>query len=879
MHPNRALKILGAVLVACLSLSARAQPEPIEMTQSPEIPAHFQYWEDATGAALIEQVATLPDERWSFEPDGRANFGMTQSAYWLRFALRNETALNLQLITELAYNQLDDVSFYVYSEGSLIKELKTGDSRAFYPRDVDHPSMLLRLSLAPEEIKTVFIRVETDGSMNLPLRLWSEQGFYQAAAHEVKLHFFYYGSMLVIVLINLAVFLSLREKLYLYYALAVLGYVAFFASMKGFSFQHLFPSVPQVHAAVLQVSIPAFALFSLLFCRDFLKTKIHCPWLDKLLIGMIVFELLRIVSVPLLDYRLGILLALPAAVAFISLLFVAGPVIWIKGFRIGAVFTLAWTPLTIGTLATAGRAFGVFPENFFTENAMQIGSGLEAFILTLALAGRLYHEREEKIIAQAASLQEALSHNAAQKRLTEALAHDPVTGLPNRNRFEWVVDQQLRQAPDRHYMLGLTRITRLAEINRTLGLARSERVMKQVAEQMVTLATGIPFIQTIRDERGQEERVYHLSSDCFGLLVDMDKAGNDLSTLNTALRQLAEPIGLDHLAIELHPRFGAAGYPEHGRTAAELIRNAHVGMEITPHGNSETGIYSPEYDIYSESRLTLMADLRKALQENRMVLYYQPKQALESGQIVGVEALIRWHHEERGWVSPADFIPLAEETGVITQLTRWVISQATKDLADLRKSNPQLSVAINLSARDLDSSELKAVLASALLQNGLHANCLTLEITETAAMRDPIRSLQSLNALAAQGYQISIDDFGSGHSSLSYLKQLPASELKLDRSLIHDICTNDSADIIASTTIQMARSLGYRVVGEGVENAETARHLKAKACDMLQGFWLCRPQPIAELKQWLQRFEAEASSGEAIAASTGEALPPFPAVS
>jgi EAL domain-containing protein (putative c-di-GMP-specific phosphodiesterase class I) len=857
VHLNRALSLLVAVVVACLSLEVLAQPGPIEITPTASIQAHFQYWEDTAGDAQIDQVVNLPDDRWSLVANGSATFGITQSAYWLRFAVRNQTPLNLNLIAELSYSQLDDVVFYVFADGAPVKELKTGDSRPFYPRDVDHPSMLLRLSLASEEMQTVFVRVATAGSMIVPLRIAREQSFFETAAYELKLHFFYYGCIFVIILINLAVYLSLREKLYLYYALALLGYLLFFASIKGFSFQHLYPQSPALHAKALLVSIPALALFSLLFCREFLNTRINSPRLDKVLIGMMVFELLFLFSAPFLDYHRGIQLASFSALFFFSLLLVAGPVVWMAGVRAGAFFTLAWTPLTIGVLATAGRALGGFPENFFTENGMQIGSALEAFILTLALADRLYREREDKIAAQAVSLQEAQSRSIAQDLLTEALTHDPVSGLPNRNRFEWMVDQQLQQAPERRYMVGLARITRLDEINRTLGLARSEWIIKCVAQQMVELAAGLPFIQAIRDDQGREERVYHLSGDCFCLLVDIDKAGNDFSALNVALRRLAEPIWLDHLAIELQPSFGAASYPEHGRSAAELIRNAHVGMEIAPRDGNETGIYSPKYDIYNESRLTLMADLRNALQQNQMMLYYQPKQDLKTGQIVGVEALIRWHHDERGWVNPADFIPLAEGTGMITQLTRWVIGQATRDLAELHNDNPQLSVAINISARDLESSELKDLLNLALQQSGLQARALILEITETAAMLDPLRSLQALNGLAALGYQISIDDFGSGYSSLSYLKQLPASELKLDRSLIEDICISESADVIVATAIQMARSLGYRVVGEGIENAETALRLKAKGCDLLQGFWLCRPKPISELKQWLQAFEAD----------------------
>ena len=853
---HQVVRILVGVLLACLCLNAWSKPGPIEITPASPIQAHFEFWEDVTGAASLEHVASLPDERWSLVPEGRATFGLTQSAYWLRFSVRNPTPIHQNLIAELAYSQLDDVVFHVLDDGVAVKTLRTGDSQAFYPRDVDYPSMLLRVPLAPGEMKAVFVRIATSGSMVVPLMIWREQAFFESAANELKLHFFYYGCIFVIILINLAVFLSLRERLYLYYALALVGYLLFFASIKGFSFQHLYPGLPQLHARMLLISIPALALFSLLFCREFLNTRVSTPRLDKLLIGMMVFELLFLFCAPFLDYYRGIQLASFSALVFFSLLLAAGPIAWAAGVRAGVFFTLAWTPLTIGVMATAGRALGVFPENFFTENAMQLGSGIEAFILTLALADRLYREREDKIIAQAASLQEAQSRNVAQKQLTEALTHDPVTGLPNRNRFELMVDQQLQQHPQRHYMVGLARITRLDEINRTLGLARSEWVMKCVARQMAELAAGLPFIHVSLDDQGREERVYHLSGDCFCLLVDMDSADNDFAALNRALRRLAEPLQLDHLAIELRPRFGAAAYPQHGQSAAELIRNAHVGMEIAPRSGNETGIYSSKYDIYSESRLTLMTDLRNALQQGQLMLHYQPKQNIASAQIEGIEALVRWHHAERGWVNPADFIPLAEETGMISQLTHWVIQQATRDLADLRQTYPALTVAINLSARDLESANLRTVLEMARQHHRLPADAITLEITETAAMRDPESSLQALNGLAALGYKISIDDFGSGYSSLSYLKQLPASELKLDRSLIHDICTSENADVIVSTTIQMAHGLGYRVVGEGIENRETANRLKTGHCDSLQGFWLCRPAPIEELRQWLAEFDS-----------------------
>ena len=851
MRAGPFLRLIVSVLALCSSFLVHAEPSPVVIADEAPIQPHFEYLEDPKGTATVGDVIRQPDNHWQLAPQGSATLGITSSAYWLRFEVTNRTAERQNLVAELAYSQLDNVTFYVFSGGVLQKEVRTGDGFPFYPREIDHPHMLLRLKLDPAQTGRVYVRVETAGSMILPLQIWRESGFFAAASNEQKLHFFYYGSLTVIILINLAVFLTLRERLYFYYAVAISGYLLFFASIQGYSFQLLYPESPELHARALLVSMPVLALFSVLFCRQFLRIPSHSPRLDIAIKAMIAFEVVNVICALTLSYNAAVMLSSISALLFFSLLFVAGPITWAAGVRAGAFFTLAWTPLTIGVLSTAGRALGFFPENFITEHAMQIGSGLEAFILTLALADRLYREREDKIAAQADSLRTEKARNEAQNRLTEAMTHDPVTGLPNRNRFERMVNQRLSENPDTQYFVGVTRITRLDEINRTLGLNRSEKLIQQVAQQMIELALALPGVVAARDTIGREERVYQLSGDCFGLLIDSALVDDDYEGLNHSLRRLAKPLMMDNLAIELHPKFGAAIYPEHGDNAALLIRNAHVGMEITPHSRYETGLYSSQYDIYNESRLTLMSDLREALTQNQTELHYQPKLCLRTGKVVGVEALIRWHHPDRGWVYPGDFVPLAEETGVIMQLTRWAIDQGIGDLAALTAEHPELTLAVNISARDLSSANLAHQITEALQRHGLPANRLTLELTETAAMEDPIAGLQALERLSDSGLQISIDDFGSGYSSLSYLKQLPATEIKLDRSIIVDICTSESSRVIVETAINMVHGLGYTVVAEGVESPESAKLLQTLNCDRLQGFWLCHPLPLAELRRWL----------------------------
>ncbi|WP_434049544.1 EAL domain-containing protein [Marinobacter salarius] len=845
------LRCLMTVLFLCVWSNAQAEVRPTQVSSTSPSEVPFDVWEDPDGQAGIEQVIRLPDSQWQTEATGNATFGITSSAYWIRFAVENRVPDTLNLIAELAYSQLDDVVFYVFSGGERVETFRTGDARPFYPRQVDHPNMLLRLELGPSQVKTIYVRAQTAGSMILPLAVWRANDFFGAASNEQKLHFFYYGSLTVIILINLAVFLTLREKLYLYYAFAIAGYLLFFASIKGYSFQLLYPEYPAVHARALLVSMPILALFSVLFCRELLKIPSHSPKLDIAIRVMIGFEVINFMSALSLGYNSAIILSAVSALFFFSLLFVAGPITWVAGVRSGAFFTVAWTPLTIGVLAAAGRALGFFPENFLTEHAMQIGSGLEAFILTLALADRLYREREDKIRAQADNLQKEKARSEAQNRLNDAMTHDPVTSLPNRNRFEHMVNEQLQQDPGGRYMVGVARITRLDEINRTLGLSRSDRLLRRLARQMTALAHELPFLHRSRDDRGRQELVYQLSGDSFGLLVNPREVNDDFESLNQALKQLAEPVILDNLAIELHPKFGAASYPEHGDNAALLIRNAHVGMEIAPHSRFETGFYTQEFDIYSESRLTLMSDLREALDENGTELYYQPKLSLFSGSVVGLEALIRWHHPERGWVAPSDFIPLAEETGVITQLTRWAVERGVRDLASLSGDYPDLSISINISARDLASPDLEGLIASTLRTHGVEPHRLTLELTETAAMQDPDKGLKTLERLAGSGILVSIDDFGSGYSSLSYLRRLPATEIKLDRSLIEDLATSDSAMVIVQTAINMAHTLGYQVVAEGVENEQSARLIRQLGCDKLQGYWLGRPMSLTDVGAWL----------------------------
>jgi EAL domain-containing protein (putative c-di-GMP-specific phosphodiesterase class I)/GGDEF domain-containing protein len=711
--------------------------------------------------------------------------------------------------------------------------------------------MLYGFQLEPGEGIDIYARVSSKGSVLLPLTIWQEDQFYEYATSEQKFHFFYYGSLAVIVLINLAISFKLREKVYLFYALSTLGYLLFFLTSRGYGHQLLFPNDPALNTQLFLSSMPLLALFSCLFARGFLRTQDHSPKMDLALRGMIYFEYFNIVASIVFDYNLAVKISALSVFAFFSVLFFAGPISWHAKRRAGRFFTIAWVPLTLGFVATLGRTSGHLPNNFLTEYAMQIGSGLEAFILTLALADRLYRERESKVQAQALSIQKDKQRIEAQNELSEAMMRDSITLLPNGTRFEWHVNNTIHENADKCFAICVAKVSRINDITRTLGVSSVEAVLSEAAKRVNVEVTKLPGVISLKNKKGEKDATFQLTGDTFGILVDQDVSKDNVTAFHDFIREISLPIEMDSLSLELEPRIGCALYPAHGTEATQLIRNAIVAMESSDHAHDQIGYYDNSLDIYSESRLTLMSDLKDALDTNRPFLNYQPKLDLKTDTVIGMEALVRWEHPKRGFVSPVEFIPLAEETGVIKKLTIWAIETAVSDLVSLRKRGYEGNISINISAKDLLSDHLAGKIEDILKSNEIDPSKIFLELTETAAMDEPEAGLEALERLTSMGLMISIDDFGTGYSSLSYLKQLPASEIKLDRSLIMDIAQSESSRLIVKAAIDMAHGLGYKVVAEGVEDEESVHILKDLNCDKLQGFWLCKPKPLEEIAEWL----------------------------
>jgi EAL domain-containing protein (putative c-di-GMP-specific phosphodiesterase class I) len=331
------------------------------------------------------------------------------------------------------------------------------------------------------------------------------------------------------------------------------------------------------------------------------------------------------------------------------------------------------------------------------------------------------------------------------------------------------------------------------------------------------------------------------------------------------LRLVQQPISAGDIPITIHARCGITTYPHHGRYADELIRRADLALLQAQQSDQGIACFDITTEQKHQRRIQVLGDLQRAIDNNQLHLVYQPKMNLQDRRIVSCEALVRWRHPTYGNVSPAEFIPHAERTGSIRQLTRWVLNSALQQLSIWQQAGRNLSVAINLSAADMIDLTLPGDIMKTLKSCNVAADQLVLEITESAVMRNMEAALQAIAQLRMHGIKFSIDDFGTGHSSLAQLRSLPVDELKLESTLIADLVIEERARVIVRAVTELSHSLGMHVVAEGIETAQMLRAVAQAGCDIAQGYLISRPMPASELLTWLDTQTITSSLGNAIA--------------
>ncbi len=503
---------------------------------------------------------------------------------------------------------------------------------------------------------------------------------------------------------------------------------------------------------------------------------------------------------------------------------------------------------------------GLALEGRIGHNVLAMPVSAEGHILGVVVAAdarggaRFGHDDRERIATLCKQLGVVARGSRLHARIRHDATHDRLTGLVNRRYFETWVDEAL--ATEGHGALLLIDLDRFKEINDTFGHQAGDKVLAEGAARIASV---------IR----RNDMAARLGGDEFALFAAAADAETASEIAMLLGQRLEEAFDIGPADVGIGASIGIAIAPDHGSRTTELLRRADAAMYDAKRHRRGSTVYTDSLEEGDESRITLLAELRSVLANQGLEVHYQPQVSLRSAEVVGIEALVRWRHPINGWVRPDQFVELAENSGLIDQLTEQVLARASSDAAGwvARGWNGRLSV--NLSTQSLLDQHLDSMVMDILSTSGLAPDRLTLEVTETMMMGDVERTEATLRKLAGWGIKISVDDFGTGYSSLVSLRHLPVSELKIDRSFVMTMMDQKSDDVIVRSTIDLGHNLDLSVVAEGVETPEIAARLSALGCDLAQGFAIAKPMPADELTAWIPAWYARgATGGQRITASS-----------
>ncbi|MBI1822479.1 MAG: EAL domain-containing protein [Nitrospirae bacterium] len=432
-----------------------------------------------------------------------------------------------------------------------------------------------------------------------------------------------------------------------------------------------------------------------------------------------------------------------------------------------------------------------------------------------------------------------LERKRFEEKVQRLAYYDTLTSFPNRHLFHDLLEKGIFQGQrdGRPGAILLLDLDRFKEINDTLGHHRGDLLLQKVGLRL-------------KEALFTKDTVARLGGDEFGILLSMASSDHAGLVANKILKALEEPFEVEGLPVVVETSIGIALYPDHGSNADSLIQRGDVAMYASKKEKIDFVVYNSELDQHSPGRLALMGELRHAIENRQLFLHYQPIIDLQTRRICGVEALVRWNHPKQGIVPPDQFILPAEHTGLIKTLTKFVLQEAIQQSLSWTREGKKISLAVNLSVRNLQDPLLPSQMIQMIRSLGIEPGLLNFEITESAIMTNIESVIKTIRLLNHEGVNFSIDDFGIGYTSLSYLKKLAVKSIKIDRSFIKNMLRDQEDHLIVRSTIDLAHSLNLRVIAEGVEDQETLEKLITLGCDEAQGYFISRPVPAEDLLRW-----------------------------
>lgn len=513
----------------------------------------------------------------------------------------------------------------------------------------------------------------------------------------------------------------------------------------------------------------------------------------------------------------------------------------------------------------AGPAFDLLREHAgkagfssLTALPLRVEGQIIGGLLMAAAEPDAFDEAEVKLLTELAddlgygiaNQRTRMQHRAAQATIAHLAYFDPLTGLPNRARLREELEKAMQAAKRQHRAIALLHLEvgRFHEINKVIGYRAGDELLQELARRLAQCCTGIELLARV----GEAE---------FALMIPNSGADQATKVAKRFLQILSAPAHVAGLVLDARVGIGIALFPGHATEADVLIRRANAAMHLAQPVAGGYAMYTGRLEQDYTRRLTLMGDLHRAIEENELRLFCQPKVDIASRTQCGAEALVRWEHPRFGMIAPAEFVKLAEQAGTITPLTNWMLDAVFSQSYAWREAGAERVLAVNLSVHDLYSPRLVERIAGLFSTWGIPAELVQFELTESALMTDPESALETLAHLKNLGVTLLIDDFGTGYSGLSYLQRLPVDEIKIDQSFVRPMVISADSEVIVRSTIELGHNLGLKIVAEGVENDEIWERLACLECDAAQGYLISKPMPAEQLPAWEKEWMLGRSGG------------------
>jgi len=772
------------------------------------------------------KITTLAPPPWSFN----------NQTYWLDLQIINNTSNNIDLVSHFSNPLLETLVIHRIADKKVIESKRLGWSiDGLSTAEYSLPSY--NFHLKGNSNTQLLIKIQDKNLIRTPINIYWKDDFNRFLQFTFLIWGSFIGILVAMSLYNLLLFSVLKDAIYIVYICYTASALILIGTSSGFGY-YIFPDIImklfQEHVIAINIY---FIITILIFSLFFFNAKKHPNFLYKVCLCYITY-LCAFLVFSLVYTSDTIIPAFLCSIAFLyplSFIFIIQQLK--KEFRWARLYIISWIPLVSGSAIHYMELTGIINSSFFISHVFMIVIMLESILMAMALADRIQLKRSQ---------------------ILYKITHFQDTKLASLSLLESKANKFLTNNHD--FAIGMIKIPEFSSLSPYLDINEKIELTLLIARSIEKEISSRDSIITIDSRNTIAKKIVSVNDGVFALIIDSSKPTLTDKDLHTGLAKFnknilkGEKIGSLHISLTINIGVSSLTPLPTNIKYSSILKQASQALEKGERSDRTLSYYEPNEEISVKSRLALAADFQLALRNNELFLFHQPQINLKTNEVDGSEVLLRWQHPQQGYIAPDVFVKLAEDTGIINELTLWVIDTACKHLEKIISLGIyEHNISVNISGKDISKDDFLSNLECILSNYDIPLSCLTFELTESVLINDFQHLSNTLTLLKKMGVQVSIDDYGTGYSSLFYISQLPFTEIKIDKSFIANIEHSEKDLTIVKTTLEMARSLNLKVVAEGIESKAVELILREYGCQIVQGYYYKKPTPFPEYCQWLQK--------------------------